>query len=151
MNKMILVPVALAAILSGCAGNAQLKANALGANIEYMRAQSQVAAKPLVDIQVPVCADGQCNMMVVVVQNPSAGQAQPLRLPADEWAGVANNALKTAGTLGGIFLGGAASANLVGVTGKVVANALATQPDPIVVTQPAPLYSISLIRPSLTL
>lgn len=139
----ILIAAVLAVVtltLGGCAGDAALKATVANANVEYVRAQAVAAAKPLVDMKVPMAMpDGSYEFMEITLQNPGANNTKPLAMPSNEWAGVVSGAVKTVGTLGGIYLGGEAAKGLVNATSSGIAGALAVQPAPTVVTQPAPI------------
>ena len=102
----------LAAVaLSGCAGDAQIRAQVAGANVEIARAQARAIEQPLVDIAMPCPIGYQCgpNGFTIVVRNP---QAKPdyVAAPDDPWAREADRAMGAIGTLGGVWLGGRASA-----------------------------------------
>jgi len=155
-------------LLGGCAGDAQLRAQVAGANIERARNQAAANARPLVSIQ---CPSGGC--VIAGLEVAQTGQATAhVAMPDNPWARVADRAMGVLGTAAGIYLGGEAAANIaggvaggitsslsashaganaavqtvgaVGVAGQgiqagAVSDALGAMPGALVVTQPPPL------------
>jgi hypothetical protein len=155
-------------LLGGCAGDAQLRAQIAGANIEIARGQAAANARPLVSIQCP-----PAGCVFAGLEVAQTGQAAPhVAMPDNPWARVADRAMGVLGAAAGIYLGGEAAANIAGqVAGGItssltashaganaavqtvgaagvagqsiqagaISDALGAMPGPLVVTQPPPL------------
>jgi len=130
MIRMVLMIAAVA--LSGCATDAELRARVATANIEMAKRAPQL----LLDAAIPV--PGSDRVMTIKVANPD-GASRAIHAPQNPWAGVASDALKTVGTVGGIVAGGHAARWLVESTGAGIAGALQHVPDPVQFDQPAPV------------
>lgn len=139
-------------LLAGCGGGTNIKAQVAGANVEIARARAEALTKPLVEIRVPLqnCTekDGSpCTINVTVRQPAGGGGAEYIPSPDDPWARVAERLVGGAVTAGGIYLGGAAAAEIVRAGSAGIVDALRTQPapvivpaaEPVAVMQPAPV------------
>jgi hypothetical protein len=118
---VVLFGVSITTLLGGCAGDAQLRADVAGANIEIARQQAQAAAQPLVRMSCPVAG---CVIYSLEVSNPMAGQQPPVAMLDDPWARVADRAMGVLGTAAGIYLGGEAAANIAGTVASGISGAL---------------------------
>lgn len=138
MKPLILSLIAL--IASGCAGDAQLRSQIAGANIEYARQQQAANSKPIVDISIPVGAMGMQGVpgaeggeLKIVVRNPAGyGRAAQVAMPDAPWARVAEKGLDVLGTAGGIFLGGQAAIGLADTVGGGIVDAIGANSSGIV-------------------
>lgn len=152
MKTMLAILAVL--LLAGCSTSGGLSAQIAGANIEIARERAQAAAKPVLNASIPIpgckAPEGlffsDACVMTIIVHAPNTAPTT-IPMPSDDWARVADRAVGVLGTAAGIYLGGDAAVGLVrGVSGGI-ADALRTQPapvivppaDPVVVTQPDPV------------
>lgn len=138
MKTMLAILAVL--LLAGCSTSGGLSAQIAGANIEVAKARAVV--RPVLDAEIPT----PHGVMKIVVHAPNTAPTT-IPMPSDDWARVADRAVGVLGTAAGIYLGGDAAVGLVrGVSGGI-ADALRTQPapvivppaDPVVVLQPDPV------------
>ncbi len=122
-------------LLTGCSTDSALRAQIAGANIELARHKAEVAAKPILDAQIPTPS----GMMVIVVHAPQGANTAQITMPDDPWARAADRAVGVLGTAAGLYLGGEAAVGLVSASTQGVVNALRVQPAPTVVMQPSPV------------
>lgn len=150
MKTMLAILTVL--LLAGCSTSGGLNAQIAGANIEIAKERAQV--KPVLNaiIPIPGCKAPEglffsdACVMTIIVHAPNTAPTT-IPMPSDDWARVADRAVGVLGTAAGIYLGGDAAVGLVrGVSGGI-ADALRTQPapvivppaDPVIVTQPEPV------------
>lgn len=138
--KRILVITAVS-LLAGCGGGTNIKAQVAGANVEIARAKAAAFEKPILDAKIPIvgCIGENCVIHIVVRTPQGGGQGDYVPSPDDPWARVAERAVGGLVTAGGIYLGGAAAANIVDTAAHGIVNALKVQPAPTIVTSPAPV------------
>jgi hypothetical protein len=131
----LIIAVAGALALTGCATGNGFKAQVLGANIDIAKTRAVAAAKPILDAEIPT-PNGVMRIVVHAPQTPGNGQ---VAMPDDPWGRVADRAVGVLGTAAGLYLGGQAAVSLVTAAGTGITHALQVQPAPTVVNQPTPL------------
>jgi hypothetical protein len=113
------------------AQNPELEASAIRA-VDDLRIAAAAAVDPqvraalLVQQAALIQQIGNGRTMQITVRNPAANQPMQVAVPRDEWAGVTSDFLKTVGTLGGIYLGGEAAANIAGTVGAGISGVVGT-------------------------
>jgi hypothetical protein len=94
------VSLCLLLLLTGCSTDSALRAQIAGANIELARHKAEVAAKPILDAQIPTPS----GMMVIVVHAPQGANTAQITMPDDPWARAADRAVGVLGTAAGLYL-----------------------------------------------
>lgn len=134
--KLILIALATLIALSGCASTEyrQAQQQYYAAQADAVRAHSAQAKQPLLDLQ--MTEDGRLRSLTVGRQ---IGTAPQMTLPADPNVQIVREVVGGAVTVGTIVAGGHAAKGLVTATGQAIGGALQAMPQPVVVTQPAPV------------
>lgn len=99
-------------VLSGCAGT-ELAVQTQAGQVQLTQAWMALAALPVIDREYH--PDG--TLKRETIRAPFVQPAPALRLPEDPVAAAVRDGLKTVGTLGGLYFGGKAAADLAGVVG----------------------------------
>lgn len=134
--KLILIALATLIALSGCASTEyrQAQQQYFAAQADAVRAHSAQAQQPLLDLQ--MTEDGRLRSLTVGRQ---IGAAPQMAMPRDPNAEMLQAVVNGAVTVGSIVAGGQAARGLVTATGNAIGGALQAMPQPVVVTQPAPV------------